>query len=91
MEITDQFHLELEESYKEERDKRQEELKMEEELFNRLNFVKLADNRIDYLLKTNNAKITSKKEIKIEIDKVIETLKLPIRNGRQFIIESSNK
>ena len=77
VEITDQFHLELEESYKEERDKLQEELKMEDELFNRLHFIKLADNRIDQLLKTNNAKITSKKEIKIEIDKVIETLKLP--------------
>ena len=77
VEITDQFRLKLEESYKEERDKRQEALKMEDELFNRLSFIKLADNRIDQLLKTNNAKITSKKEREIELDKVIETLKLP--------------
>ena len=32
---------------------------MEDELFNRLHFIKLADDRMDQLLKTDNAKITS--------------------------------
>lgn len=76
VEITDQFRLELEKSYKEERTKLQEEFKMEDELFNRLTFIKLADHQINQLLKNNNAKITSQ-ELEIEINKVIETIKSP--------------
>jgi hypothetical protein len=78
--ITEQFLLQLEESYKEERDKRQEMLKMEDDKFIGLSFIRLSDDRMNFLLNNEFADrlgITTQKDMEEEYEKVIKGLELP--------------
>ena len=58
-EITEQFLLQLEESYKVEREKRREMLKLEEERFAEINFIRSADRTASLLIGDENINILS--------------------------------
>ena len=74
-EITEQFLLQLEESYKEEREKKQEILQLSDVRFNKVSFIAFADDRIQSLLGEN--KTMSREEMEAEFEEVIEGITLP--------------
>ncbi|WP_438312137.1 hypothetical protein [Sporosarcina sp. FA9] len=66
-EITEQFLLQLKESYKEEREKRKELLKMDEERFAEIPFIRSADRAAVLLASDDNLGILSGHSDKVEI------------------------
>ena len=66
-EITEQFLLQLEESYKVEREKRREMLKMDEERFAEINFIRSADRAASLLVSDDNVNILSSYSTRKEI------------------------
>ncbi|MCZ2260441.1 RNA polymerase sigma factor [Sporosarcina sp. G11-34] len=74
----DAFLTELEESYQAERDMRQEMLKLEDARFNRLNFIRVADEKMNKLKSSSSIENQSQRgEMAAEVKNIISELKLP--------------
>jgi len=74
----DAFLTELEESYQTERDMRQEMLKLEDTRFNRLNFIRVADEKMKRLKSSRSTENQSQREeLAAEVKRIISELKLP--------------
>ena len=65
--------IELEERYKEERDQRQEMLMLGNDRFDKLKFIKVADERINVLESLQ----LSNEGLEVEVEKVIKSIQLP--------------
>lgn len=73
----DAYFGKLEEGYKAERDKQQELLKLKDERFDKLNFIREADERVKEIKNKVTGDVRERKEMEAEFDKVIYSLKLP--------------
>lgn len=74
----DAFLTELEESYQAERNTRQEMLKLEDARFNRLNFIRVADEKMNKVKSSRSIENQSQREeMAAEVKKIINGLKLP--------------
>ena len=71
----DSYFVELKERYKEERDRQQEVLKLTDERFNDINFIREADDRVNELKIADD--LMERKDLEVEFEKIINDLKPP--------------